>query len=318
MRDGDVAKVLDRLQLTYTQRGRELMGNCPGHLKLTGRTDQNPSWSINEETGAHHCFSCGYKGNLLTLVADLLQLDNLDDAKSWIQSNTPVDLDTLSKELKRLQRESNIYLPKPVPMSEARLAVFSDPPVWALKDRGLLLSACQKHGIRWEDTTLCWITPIRDPEDFRLLGWQQKGQDSRYFRNRPAGLKKASTLFGIEAYADLSLNTMIVVESPLDVARMSSLGIKGGVATFGASVSEEQVKLLRRAEHLVIAMDNDDAGRKSSKHILRLMRKFGIEGSFFDYSGTDAKDIGEMTAHEIESGLSNARHCAMGLAAISQ
>jgi 5S rRNA maturation endonuclease (ribonuclease M5) len=318
MRDGDVSKILDRLGIEHSQRGRELMGKCPGHRKATGREDHNPSWSINEETGAHHCFSCGYKGSILTLVADLLQLENLDDAKSWISANAPVDLEALSQELAALRRESNIYVPRPVPMSEARLAVFSDPPEWALKERALSLEACLHHKVRWENQTDAWITPIRDPEDFHLLGWQQKGQGNRYFRNRPAGLKKAGTLFGIEHYADLSLNDMIVVESPLDVVRLTSIGIRGGVSTFGASVSDEQIKLMRRAERIVIAMDNDDAGRKSNSHILKVLRRYGMECWFFDYSHTDAKDIGDMTAAEIESGLVKARHCVMGLAAISQ
>lgn len=317
MRDGDVAKVLDRLGIDYNHRGHELLGNCPGHLKATGRQDQNPSWSINEDTGAHHCFSCGYKGSIFSLVADLLEFESLEEARQWIRNNAAIDLDLLSKELRELKGK-NYYVPRPVPMSEARLAVFTAPPEWALKERGLTAEACVSYKVKWSEDLTAWITPIRDPEDFRLLGWQEKGQGTRYFKNRPTGLKKATTLFGIEKYADPSLNTMIVVESPLDVVRMASIGVEGGVATFGASVSEEQVKLLRRAERLVIAMDNDEAGRKSSQAILKMLRKFGMEAWFFNYSKTSAKDIGDMTELEVEWGLLNSKHCVMGVEAISQ
>jgi DNA primase len=303
------------LGIEHSQRGRELLGRCPGHRKATGREDNNPSWSINEETGAHHCFSCGYKGSVFSLVADLLQLESLDEAKSWIASNSPVDLETLSKELAELRRESNIYVPRPVPMSEARLAVFRDPPAWALDARGLSLDACQQHKVLWDNASRSWITPIRDPEDSRLIGWQQKGQGNRLFLNRPAGIKKASTLFGLETFRG---GDMIAVESPLDVVRLTTLGISGGVSTFGARVSEEQIKLMRRADRLIVAMDNDDAGRASSSSILDSLRRLGMECWFFDYSATDAKDIGDMTITEVERGLSNARHCVLGLAAISQ
>lgn len=313
MRDGDVAKVLDRLGMDYRQRGHELIANCPGHLKATGRPDNNPSWSINEDTGANHCFSCGYKGSILTLVADLLELESLDEARRWIRNNAAVDLEVLSAELRELKGK-NYYIPRPVPMSEARLAVFTVPPAWALHERGLTAEACAKYKVKWSEDLTSWITPIRNPDDYRLLGWQEKGQGNRYFKNRPTGLKKSSTLFGIDQLDA----TMVVVESPLDVVRMASIGVTGGVATFGASVSEEQVKLMRRAERLIIAMDNDDAGRKSSEVILKMLRKLGMEAWFFNYSRTDAKDIGDMTELEVESGLLNARHCVMGMEAISQ
>jgi hypothetical protein len=314
-RSGEMSKILDKLGIEYTHRGRELIGRCPGHRKATGREDNNPSWSINEETGAHHCFSCGYKGNLFTLVADLLQLESLDEARSWIGYNAPVDLDVLAKELADLRRESNVYVPRPVPMSEARLAVFRDPPAWALDARGLSLDACQQHKVLWDESSRGWITPIRDPEDFRLIGWQQKGQGSRLFLNRPAGIKKSTTMFGIEMYRG---GNMIVVESPLDAVRLTTLGITGGVSTFGARVSDEQIKLMRQADRLIIAMDNDDAGRASSSGVFASLRRFGMECWFFDYSLTDAKDVGDMTITEIERGLSNSKHCVLGLAAISQ
>lgn len=314
MRSGDVSKVLDRLGLEYDHRGYEYFGRCPGHIKAVGREDQNPSWSINEETGAHHCFSCGYKGSLITLVADLLEFEDLDSARKWIRTNASVDLETLSTELAGL-KDKTYYLPKPVPMSEARLAVFSDPPDWAMKERGLTVEACQHHGVRWLSTESSWITPIRNPVDFKLMGWQEKGQVHRHFRNRPTGLKKSSTLFGLEKFSD---GQMVIVESPLDAVRLTSLGIPGGIATCGAIVSEEQIKLMRVADKIIVAMDNDDAGRKSSSLFLTQVRKLGMECWFFDYSRTSAKDIGDMSPREIESGLLNARHCAMGSAAISQ
>jgi len=312
MREGDVSKVLDRLGIEHSQRGRELMGNCPGHFKSVGREDRNPSWSINEETGAHHCFSCGYKGSIITLVADLLDFTDLDAARSWIKRNAEVSLETLSVELSDLKNK-NYYIPRPVPMSEARLAIFSDAPEWALKERGLSLEACAVHRVRWSEDLSSWITPIRDADDYTLMGWQEKGQGNRYFKNRPAGVKKSSTLFGIET----APRHMIVVESPLDVVRLRTMGLDG-VATFGASVSVEQVKLMRRAEKVTIAMDNDTAGLKASKSILGMMRKLGMEAWFFNYDRISAKDIGDMTEFEVESGLRNSRHCVMGLAAISQ
>jgi DNA primase len=314
-RDGDIESVLSRLKIDYSSRGYELSGVCPGHLKTTGREDRNPSWSINSETGAHHCFSCGYRGSVITLVCDLLGFEDVEDAKRWLRANVELDIDDVVKQMQGVQKDSYRYMPKPVPMSEARLAVFTEAPQWALEARQLTAEACATHKVKWVDGLDNWILPIREPEEGKLLGWQEKGQGHKHFMNRPAGMKKAGTLFGIEQFFDQSLTHMIVVESPLDVVRLSSLGVTGGVATMGASVSLEQVKLMRRADRVTIAMDNphlDAAGAKAFKQLSQLLPKYGIEYQYFNYDQTDAKDIGDMEDSEVFFGLEKAKHMALG------
>ena len=75
----DVEKVLLSLDIPLvSQRGEEVQGLCPMHKARTGKEDHNPSWWINSVTGAHICFSCGYKGNVYTLVADIKGIDYFD------------------------------------------------------------------------------------------------------------------------------------------------------------------------------------------------------------------------------------------------
>jgi hypothetical protein len=200
-----------------------------------------------------------------------------------------------------------------VQMSEARLSVFDEPPAWALDARGITPLAASEHRVKWDVKTSSWITPIRDCVSGKLLGWQEKGQGHRYFRNRPAGVAKSLTLFGIEVWEN---PTMIVVESPLDVVRLTSLGIHGGVSTFGASVSSGQIALMLQAENLVVAFDNDVAGRKASEFMLSASRKLGFECRFLNYQGTRAKDIGDMSEDEILDSLSLSKHCVLGKAAL--
>lgn len=143
------------------------------------------------------------------------------------------------------------------------------------------------------------------------MGWQEKGQVNRYFRNRPTGVQKSKTLFGLDVWSG---GTMIIVESPLDVVKLSSLGIDGGIATFGASISQDQVDLMRQADKLIIAFDNprvDAAGEKASKDILARTRKEGFECFFFQYDG-DVKDIGDMTKEQAIIGIESAKHSVFG------
>lgn len=320
-RQGDVESALLRLGIEVDQRGDELLGLCPMHLERTGKSDSNPSWSMNSETGVHHCFSCGYKGTLLTLVAEVkdfnTQWDRLDfdAAKDWLRSNIEVNFELLAKQLDEA-KEAYIPVQRLLEMSEARLAVFDDiPPQWALDARDLSADACVTHRVKWDTKQNAWITPIRNPENHSLLGWQEKGQSNRYFRNRPAGVEKSRTLFGLDVWKG---GSMIVVESPLDVVRLSSLGVPGGVSTYGASISETQKQYMRQAEKLIIAFDNaimDSAGLKASQDMLAYGKKTGLECYFFDYGKSEYKDIGDMPEQEIREGILKAKHSVFGEAA---
>ncbi len=312
--DGVVEDALLRLGITTWKRGDELRSNCPMHRERTGKVDENPSWSMNAVTGAHNCFSCGFKGNLVTLVASIKDLD-YDEAKSWVFSNLDINLELLAKQLEEIK---DSYVPRAqlIPMSEARLAVFSTPPIWALKERELTEDACKKYGVLWNQKSSEWITPIREADTNKLIGWQEKGQISRSFFNRPVGVPKSKTLFGLDAWDG---GTMIVVESPLDAVKLFSVGISGGVSTFGAAVSSEQVELMRRADKLILAFDNpkiDAAGKKITADMFGRLPSLGMEASFFAYGSSNKKDIGDMTKEDIEWGIENAKHLVFGSGAM--
>lgn len=300
------------------ERGDELIALCPGHLDRTGRRDSNPSWSMNAESGMHHCFSCGFKGGLLYLVAfqlDFFRSDGSPDwkqAEEWLSTARTFDVGAM---LSRLDRAKTHAVPfKPVEMSEARLAIFDAPPDRALRDRMLSREACETHGVLWDRAKSAWVTPIRDSVSGRLLGWQEKGYENRHFRNRPAGIPKSRTMFGLDVWKG---GTMIVVESPLDVVRLSTLGISGGVSTFGASVSPEQISLMLSADDLIIAFDNDPAGRKASEFLLAQSRELGFECYFLNYGRTKAKDVGDMVVDEVWEAVDTAKHCVLGRMALT-
>jgi DNA primase len=307
----DVEKVLLNLDIPLVaQRGEEVQGLCPMHKKRTGKEDHNPSWWINSVTGAHICFSCGYKGNIFTLVADLKGIDYFD-AKDYVNSSAELDVDVLLRRIRELPQYVSTT-EEPLAMSEARLAVFTDPPEIELKKRFINVESAKHHGILWDNNNSAWILPIRDPNDYSLWGWQEKGARGRFFRNQPQGVKKSRTVFGVEV---MSTETLVVVESPLDVPRLASAGVEGAISTYGALVSEEQAKIMRRAKKVIAAFDKDDAGRHANELMRGFARKYGIELSFFNYTDIDVKDPGDMTAAEIARGIETARDMIYGKAA---
>lgn len=322
----NVARALDALDIDYVEStGQNSKALCPMHERITGSPDHNPSWFIHMETGQHICFSCGYKGNLQQLVCDVKELYtsiwgmdtpqyDYSAANSWLAAAIEVTIDDLKKKFASLPQ----YIappPRPLPMSESRLALYTLPTEEALASRNITAEAAEKYNVLWNPRTATWILPVREPHTKKLIGWQEKGTLDRTFKNRPPGMQKSKTLFGVnEMVEDLA----IVVESPLDCVRIQSAGIEGAVATFGAIVSEHQAKLIRFSNKVVAAFDNpnvDAAGKKACDQMRDWARKYGINLFYFNYGTTGAKDPGDLTDEEIHWGIENAKSAILGEAA---
>jgi hypothetical protein len=197
-------------------------------------------------------------------------------------------------------------------MSDTRLAAFNAPPRWARLRRHLTAEACDLYGVKWDYTNELWITPIRDPYHGHLMGWQEKSETERFFRNFPTNVKKSKTLFGYDVFTG---GQMIVVESPLDAVRIASEGITGAVATMGAHLSLSQIALMGAANEIIIALDNptiDKAGQNAARFMLSASKGVLRNVRFFDYSQTTAKDPGDMTLAEIQHGIAHAKSRAYG------
>lgn len=283
----DVAGALERMGIGVLREvsgddSTEFLARCPAHLALTGKTDRRPSFSVNSRTGLFHCFSCGYSGAFVQLVEDTFGWARVD-AFRWIAHHGVYSTREDQDQPAQQEPEERV--------TEAALALFEPPPPSALEKRRLTAEACAAFGVLWSPAKKHWILPIRDPSTGELWGWQEKGK--RFFRNYPQGIFKSRTLFG-----DLTWSgpRALLLESPLDAVRAHSLGIEGAFASFGAHVSEAQMRLIKERCHtLVLGLDNDDAGRTSRTRIYERWRPRGLPMRFLDYSGLTAKDLGEMS-----------------------
>lgn len=311
MRLEEMETVLRRLNIEpVNARGSEILALCPGHKEITGKEDRSPSWWINSETGAHICFSCGFKGSLWSLIATAQGLRDANgildyaDAKDWLY----LSFDNIQLGAPEEEQEESIFK-EVTNITESRLALFTLPPAHALAARGFTTQAAEKHQLLWDTVHSNWITVIRDPHSNKLLGWQEKGFSRRYFRNYPQGVEKSTTLFGLNKYNG---GRMIIVESPLDVVRLESIGVTGGVSTYGSIISNTQLDLIKEADEIVFALDNDESGMNSSKKML----EHNFEAWYFNYGHTEMKDVGAMSRLEILTGLDNAKHSVNGLGAL--
>lgn len=302
----DVVDALDNLGIRVEKvQGDEVYALCPMHMERVGKEDSKPSWSVNKETGLSHCFSCGYSASFVTLVMDVMKVD-FREATTWVRKNgltlDIIDLLPSRRERPEAPKKSARLVPELV------LQEFVEPPEKALQSRLVTAEACRAYGVLWDRREKGWILPVRWPDGL-LMGWQFKRGSTML--NEPPRMRKAGAVFGLDTFRG---GRMIVVESPLDAVRLHSEGIKGGVSTFGANISDEQIRIIMEyAGSVVLALDNDGPGKKETKRLLARLGRV-MPTYAFNYDGVEAlpgkvgKDPGELVKASLYRGITKAQH----------
>jgi DNA primase len=292
--------------------GEEIHARCPAHERILGYRERIPRhWSLNIGTGQHHCFSCEYGGSLVKLTMDQTGL-GLWEATRLIHSydvefdRHDHDDDYQHDELS--ERDPIEELASLFTAIQQREGFwrrhFSPVPTTKLRYRGITVQAAEDYELRWDCQTAEWIFAIAGRSGL-LAGWQRKYGDQ--VRNQPTGVRKSEYLFGLDR---LDATRAIVVESPLDVVYLHTLGHRySAVSSFGANVSDAQMELLAASNVLsvVLALDNDDAGQKGTQSLLERGWHRRLPLFLFDYGDATGKDPGELSVDEIERGLAQAK-----------
>lgn len=270
-------------------------------------------FALDDQILTGNCWSCGYGGTFQKLVIDMKYPNDAFRASRWIRQfgvNLQGKVETLvtweNRRAEPVEEELDLDI-------AGLYASYTDPPLKQLALRRISLEAARHYGIRWEPRKRAWITPIRSGEG-ALLGWQIKSADGRFFRNFPHGVPKGRCLFGLDRFP--AAEPAIVVESPLDVARLYAAGYEGGLATFGSKYTDAQMRLVtEHTDQLIAAFDNDEAGEQAHRVLLHGDRKSGrkpwrgkINLWFLNYNGISAKDVGAMADDEIAWSIEHALH----------
>ena len=291
---GDIHSAMVKLGLEIVRiDGEEIIARCPAHERILGRPDRRPSFSVNAETGLFGCWSCKYGGSWLTLVADMLTGDYAA-AEAWTREQG-----TIEATLRTLEKIGAKPPQGPSPLSRAALALFTPPPAGELARRHLSPVAAAKFGVLWKPSSSAWILPMYHPETGSLIGWQEKA--GTRVRNRPEGnAQRNATMFGVDQPAT---DVTVVVESPLDAARVDAIE-PGALALFGSAVSDEQIRILTaRSRKVIIFMDNDEPGWIAARTLAGALRGRGVVTLVVTYDDLPrGADPGDLTAEQL-------RHC---------
>lgn len=291
-----IEKILDDCGIDYEERSDEYWACCPMHKERTGRDDRNPSWSINKN-GAHYCFSCHYKGNLYVLIRDLKGESAARAYRGEVETfgrTADINVRAVKGKATDWVYERKREAKKAQGLPETYLAMF-DPtiPRYALEARDIGPMAAERYEVHWNDGS--WILPFRHPSGY-LIGWQEKEEGGRRFKNQPLEMKKGSTLFGYHVVQpELQV---FLVESPLDAVRLYDYGYPA-MALAGSKATHTQVKLLMGFDRVILALDNDEAGIAAT-HMLRRELPHALP---ITYHNKEYKDPGEMPLVILDSTL---------------
>lgn len=279
--------------------------------------DTTGKFAIERELRVYNCWACG-GGSLLSLAMELNDM-GVSDATDWLYQFTLDGQDDegfledflASFDDAKERIETLPYFNKRV------LEKFNEPiPEWWLEEKCIFPEYADLYGVRYSSKATRRAPEVgkyADDDDYegpaiifphiwseRLVGWQTRWLDE----DRPdwvpkytmtTDFPKENTLYGwdkIEWHRNHGGGIM-VVESVPSVLFLESMG-QACVATFGSSVNEAQLRLLRRCPTIILAPDNDPAGTKWTHNLAEYLKRFSkvlVLPPYGDEPGADVGDI---------------------------
>lgn len=277
----------------FHKGGKENKPSCG--VLLREKVDKNRKY----EAGTVHCYTCGYTGDLPQFVADFLGLTSPVQGFKWLVSRynySSAEREPLELNLYRGQAEKASY------MDEAEVERFyqelkkSSTALEYLKRRALpsWIIDAYKLGFDPEDGVV--LFPVRDMSG-KVAFYKGRSLVGKHFYNAK-DIDKTSQIFGLYellAEGKASPESEIwITESEIDA--LSLVGQERyAIALMGSHISEAQCRELENTpfRRFVLALDNDEAGRKGAAQIKRLLIPKGFRFTNLRWD-VDLKDINDL------------------------
>ena len=283
----------------YRHSKNQLMYHCPNLEGNHRNGDANPSFGFQTDKLLYNCFVCG-GGNVVELVQMMhpghTQEQALQYAEKFADFNITQD-DFVNKVQSILHPEEEKEEVMPAFSPDAIFRYRKIHPY--LLERGITRETIIDMQVGYDEEH----EGIIFPHFFmgNLVGWQtrhirqdengnfrcqmcESGASKGVYANKKiakykntVNFPKINTLYGYdhmkEAVKEEGVSSCIVVESPMSVLKLKSLGFNRAVATFG-QFSREQAMLLIAMERVYYWPDNDAAGFNNAKNIIDVLFKY--------------------------------------------
>ena len=292
----DLDIILNNLKLTLKQNninlfkdikpnGVNIQTTCPFHK---GGNENKPSFGINIENGKAHCFTCGWNGNLATLVSEVLYgeynekkgIDYLVKHynSAEIESRKKIEIPTRDRKPKKKQE----FLDESV-LDQYR---YIHPYMYK---RGLTDDIIDQFDIGYDKTDECLTFPIRDING-NLVFIAKRSVNSKFFI-LPSNQEKPVYL--ADYVKRLNIPEVYITESFLNCLTCWKFG-KPAVALMGTG-TKEQYKILESlpARSFILAFDPDEAGDHAVTRFRNNVKGKIIKQVIYEEENKDINDLQE-------------------------
>lgn len=268
--------------------GDEIIHSCMLNFGLHKHGDQTPSASLNQKSLLFICHVCG-GGTIIWLVQNVLDISRneaIDKIKNYSQGLQPIPTEQFITKLEKLLKENESSKELLIPRYSERILDEWIQPSEYLLSRGVsfevqrqmktgLLEPAYELDKTTKEIVLVQRNVLPHFVGDNLVGWVSRRLDdtknvAKYKNTK--GFPRKYSLYNLNNIVDY--NHCYVVESPMSVLVLKSRGINDIVATFGASVSKEQLILLRKFNKITVFFDGDKAGENGSNGILNGLKDY--------------------------------------------
>jgi DNA primase len=297
-----------------SETGEQLVMSCPLPFGMHRNGDSNPSARLHRPTLLFVCYVCG-GGDIFWLVSNVLDI-SIEDAIEMLSGVlVPHELSQAEflAELESMWADKGdvaFALPSYSTQILKPWLRFCS----YLENRGVGAATQEemRTGVDLTNRDLFekgevkqWLTQPRLvlPLFFKgaLRGWQKRKLDDANqwgpkYRSSP-GFPRAYTLYGYDLVEQD--DEVIVVESPMSVLRLRAQGIRNVVATLGAQITSDQLRLMHRFDHVKVFLDADPAGRHAAELVVEGLSAFtNVWVVPNEREGTDPADLTTEELHE--------------------
>lgn len=286
--------------------GDDIMCSCPFHKN---GQERRPSCGIRKSDAKMHCFTCGITMNLDEMVARCFGYEDPAWGYHWLTKNF-LTVEVSNREAIKLNvarvnvsNKANILGynnsdKSMLTVSEEELDRYRYFHPYMYK-RGLTDDIIDLFDIGYDAVSRSITFPVKDSTGNCLFVARRSVSSKRF--DLPVGIEKP--LYGLhEACQAKNDNRYItdklyVTEGVFDCFSFWR-NWRISVAGFGCLFSEYQLEQLRRMpfRHIVLALDNDEAGREGAEKIKRAVKNKIFTRIIFPEG---RKDTGECTDEEI-------------------
>lgn len=299
----DVNAVFHELRQTtglfriWKESGDDISTQCPFH---SGGQEKNPSFGIcnnrlNPNYGTYHCFTCGARGSILSLINQLHNKPENDNfSVEYAQMFSDLELEDAHQRIELKQRQ--ISEEKEI-VPEQELAYYREQFCDYLTGRRIKPAIQQAFDCGFDPVTSSVTFPVKDIKGDTLF-CVRRAVNLKWY-NYPAGVKKP--LYGIYELSRLSprATSVVVVESIINALTLWGEQIPA-IALLGTG-SNVQIDELNNMNirNWILALDGDNAGLNATN---KLKKKLNARTTVMPIPpGKDVNDLDSYSIHILYS-----------------